>query len=758
MAGYTRQSAGSIYNGAEITAPPLNAEFNRLDTAFNGTVGHIHDGSVGNAPKIDLTTSISGYLPVVHGGIGGKSKYDGLVNPTITDDATSGYAVGSLWANNNTGRTFICIGNTANAAVWRELTVTNLTTNDITPETTDTIDLGSPTNRFQDLYLSGGMAASGNSSIGGTFTVTGAAALNGTVSTNAITATTATISGGTLDNSVIGNSTPQAVTGTVITANTGFTGDLTGNVTGNITGNVSGNITGNVTGDISGNVTSTTGSSTFNDVVINGTLNMDASSAATITNLSTPVNNGDAAPKIYVDTAIANLVGGAPTTLDTLNELAAALNDDANAFNSLTTQINTKLTKAGDTMTGDLNMGSNTVISSATPTSNNDLTNKGYVDTQRDTRLAKAGDTMSGNLNMGSNQITNLPSPSTTDMAANKGYVDSILGSATASATSAAAAAVSETNAATSAQQALSHAQSAANTLDTFDDRFLGAKASAPVVDNDGNALVTGALYFNTTNDTMYVFNGAVWLNFSPVEYGVTYTSYTATEGQTSFTVNYDIGFVSVWMNGVKLLVGTDFTATSGTDIVLSNAASVGDVIDITAHGVFTVADALDQGQADGRYLQISNDLSDLNDAPTARTNLGLAIGTDVQAYSANLASINQNLSTTSDVTFNTIMGNYTAPTTNHGLSTNTSFVVDISDGQIQTLTLGASTTITSTLDNGQQLMLMIDDGSGYTITWSGFTWANNDGVAPSLVTTGYNTFAIWKVNNTNYISYAGDQ
>ena len=363
-----------------------------------------------------------------------------------------------------------------------------------------------------------------------------------------------------------------------------------------------------------------------------------------------------------------------------------------------------------------------------------------------------------GNLNMGSNQITNLPSPSTTDMAANKGYVDSILGSATASATSAAAAAVSETNAATSAQQALSHAQSAANTLDTFDDRFLGAKASAPVVDNDGNALVTGALYFNTTNDTMYVFNGAVWLNFSPVEYGVTYTSYTATEGQTSFTVNYDIGFVSVWMNGVKLLVGTDFTATSGTDIVLSNAASVGDVIDITAHGVFTVADALDQGQADGRYLQISNDLSDLNDAPTARTNLGLAIGTDVQAYSANLASINQNLSTTSDVTFNTIMGNYTAPTTNHGLSTNTSFVVDISDGQIQTLTLGASTTITSTLDNGQQLMLMIDDGSGYTITWSGFTWANNDGVAPSLVTTGYNTFAIWKVNNTNYISYAGDQ
>ena len=71
MAGYTRQSVASIINGANITAPPLNAEFNQLLAAFNGSTGHAHDGTTGNAPKINLVTSVSGYLPVVHGGVGG---------------------------------------------------------------------------------------------------------------------------------------------------------------------------------------------------------------------------------------------------------------------------------------------------------------------------------------------------------------------------------------------------------------------------------------------------------------------------------------------------------------------------------------------------------------------------------------------------------------------------------------------------------------------------------------------------------------
>ena len=47
---------------------------------------------------------------------------------------------------------------------------------------------------------------------------------------------------------------------------------------------------------------------------------------------------------------------------------------------------------------------------------------------------------------------------------------------------------------------------------DDFDKRYLGPKASEPTVDNKGDPLETGALYFSTTNDAMYVYNGAVWL------------------------------------------------------------------------------------------------------------------------------------------------------------------------------------------------------------------------------------------------------
>lgn len=85
--------------------------------------------------------------------------------------------------------------------------------------------------------------------------------------------------------------------------------------------------------------------------------------------------------------------------------------------------------------------------------------------------------------------------------------------------TSAAAAAISETNAATSETNAETSASSAQASkdaalaaLDSFDDRYLGQKATDPTVDNDGDALVSGALYFDTTNDVMKVYDGSLWV------------------------------------------------------------------------------------------------------------------------------------------------------------------------------------------------------------------------------------------------------
>ena len=88
--------------------------------------------------------------------------------------------------------------------------------------------------------------------------------------------------------------------------------------------------------------------------------------------------------------------------------------------------------------------------------------------------------------------------------------------SAASSASSASASATTATsqasNASSSASAAASSAASAAASYDSFDDRYLGSKLSNPTVDNDGDPLVTGALYYNSTAGEMRVYNGSSWV------------------------------------------------------------------------------------------------------------------------------------------------------------------------------------------------------------------------------------------------------
>ena len=164
--------------------------------------------------------------------------------------------------------------------------------------------------------------------------------------------------------------------------------------------------------------------------------------------------------------------------------------------------------------------------------------------------------------------------------------------SATASASSATAAAASQTAAASSAA-------AAATALDSFDDRYLGPKSSNPSQDNDGNALVSGALYFNSTANEMRVYDGANWIaatsagNVSLILY-----EYTATSNQTTFsgsddnsaTLSYTVDNLQVVMNGV-ILDPSDYTATNGTSVVLAAGAATNDLVNIYAFKSFTTAD-----------------------------------------------------------------------------------------------------------------------------------------------------------------------
>ena len=271
--------------------------------------------------------------------------------------------------------------------------------------------------------------------------------------------------------------------------------------------------------------------------------------------------------------------------------------------------------------------------------------------------------------------------------------------------------------AATSATGAENAKNAAEAALDTFDDKFLGSKSSDPTVDNDGNALTDGALYFNTTLNVMKVYDlgNTSWKQLVPTtsqqanidtvaaansnitavagqisptnnistvatnttaigqvggaianvnlvggsignvnevgnnmgtvnEFGERYRvassapstslnegdlyfdttadelkvykssgwsaagstingtsarfNYVATSNQTTFTgadtagntLAYDAGFVDVYLNGSKLLNGTDVTVTSGTSVVLAVGATTGDIIDIVGFGTFNVA------------------------------------------------------------------------------------------------------------------------------------------------------------------------
>ena len=443
------------------------------------------------------------------------------------------------------------------------------------------------------------------------------------------------INGGTVDGTQIGASAASTVVGTTVTA-ANFVGPIAGAVTGNVTGNTAGVHTGAVTGDVTGNVTASSGTSAFNHVNISGSLDMDAGTSATITGLSNPVQGSDAATKTYVDTAVANLIDNAPANLDTLNELAAALGDDEAFATTIAASVATKLPKSGGSMTGAIAMGTNKITGLGTPTAGTDAATKAYADSVDTQKLDKSGGTMSGVLAMGANKITGVSDPTTAQDASTKNYTDTLFGSTSDAATSAAAAATSATNSATSATNSGSSASAAAlsataaaDSYDAFNDLYLGAKNANPALDNDGNALATGALYFNTVANSMRVYNGSSWADAGSAVNGTSQrVVYTATASQTSFSVVYDAGFVDVYINGIKLQIAVDFTATSGTAIVLATGATVGDIVDIISYGAFNVADTYTQAQINNLIrFEIDGGVSNSTYLVTQSVNGGSANG-----------------------------------------------------------------------------------------------------------------------------------
>jgi len=181
--------------------------------------------------------------------------------------------------------------------------------------------------------------------------------------------------------------------------------------------------------------------------------------------------------------------------------------------------------------------------------------------------------------------------------------------SATAAASSATSASGSATTATTKASEASTSASNAstsetnaAASYDSFDDRYLGAKSSAPSTDNDSNALLTGALYWNSTSNQMFVWNGSAWSAIKPT---------------SSEQTNIDTLAASDVVTDMSILGTTDVVADMA---ILATADVVSDMNTLATADVVSDMNTLATADivSDMNTLANADVISDMNTLATA--------------------------------------------------------------------------------------------------------------------------------------------
>jgi hypothetical protein len=266
-----------------------------------------------------------------------------------------------------------------------------------------------------------------------------------------------------------------------------------------------------------------------------------------------------------------------------------ALTSENNASNSATvasTQAGIATTKASE------------ALSSATTAS----TQAGIATTKAAEASTSASNASTSELNASNSE--SAASTSEANAAASASTATTQAGIATTqagvAALNATSAADSASSASTSASNAAASATSAQESLDEFQGQYHGALATAPTVGVDA-----GDLYFDTVLNEMRVYDGSAWKSAGSTVNGTAVRqSYTATAGQTAFTVTggYDSGFADVYLNGVKLVNGVDVDVTSGTGFTLTTGATAGDVVDFIGYGAFVLADHYTKAEIDSTY------------------------------------------------------------------------------------------------------------------------------------------------------------
>jgi hypothetical protein len=335
-------------------------------------------------------------------------------------------------------------------------------------------------------------------------------------------------------------------------------------------------VTGEVIGDNRGNWA--TGTAYNKRDIVKDTSNGNiyyANTAHTSTGSQPISSNADVAKwDLIVDTASATAsataaAASASAAATSASNASTSASNAASSASTASTQASNASTSASNASTSATNAASSaSAASSSASTASTAATNASNSASAASTSATNASNSASSAGTSATNAASSASAASTSASNAST--------SATNASNSASAASTSATNAsnsATAAQSAQTAAEAARDqtlaSFDSFDDRYLGAKTSDPTLDNDGNALIAGALYFNSVSGIMKVYTGSTW-----VAAYVSGTDFLAKANNLS-----DLTNTTNARSNLGLVIGTDVLAPSGsgaslTSLNASNLAS----------------------------------------------------------------------------------------------------------------------------------------------------------------------------------------
>jgi len=284
------------------------------------------------------------------------------------------------------------------------------------------------------------------------------------------------------------------------------------------------------------------------DAAAAGTSATNAATSATAAAASASAASTSATAASGSASTASTQASNASTSASNASTSASAASGSASTASTQATNAGTSATAAATSATN----ASNSATSASTSASNASSS-------------ASAASTSASNASTSATNASNSASTATTQ--------------ASNASTSASTASTQATNAASSATAAAASAAAAAASFDAFDDIYLGAKASNPTVDNDGNALTTGDQYFNTVANELRVWNGSAWQTASTV--GGTVNSINVTGLATLATgaiLNTPASVTLSNASGLPLttgVTGTLPTANGGTNLTSFTSGGV---------------------------------------------------------------------------------------------------------------------------------------------------------------------------------------